>query len=205
MRRARMPVAHFDLYRLNAASEIEELGLDLALKRGIALIEWPERASGTAPGEPSRNSAGGRERRQRPRGERDAARIAHGRRRLGRAPAAARRHADADGGRRPGKRSEPARLPAGRRLRAPLCSHHARTRRRRDPDGLGAPARRPRDPQRPALQPHRASRRGRAPVRSSGRCAPRPWPKRAGNLCAGPRSRLSAHRGSGRPRVRPRG
>ena len=45
----RMPVAHFDLYRLNAASEIEELGLDLALKRGIALIEWPERASGTLP------------------------------------------------------------------------------------------------------------------------------------------------------------
>jgi N-acetylmuramate 1-kinase len=45
----RMPVAHFDLYRLNAASEIEELGLDLALKRGIALIEWPERASSTLP------------------------------------------------------------------------------------------------------------------------------------------------------------
>ena len=45
----RMPVAHFDLYRLNAASEIEELGLDLALKRGIALIEWPERAASTLP------------------------------------------------------------------------------------------------------------------------------------------------------------
>ncbi len=45
----RMPVAHFDLYRLNAASEIEELGLDLALKRGIALIEWPERAASALP------------------------------------------------------------------------------------------------------------------------------------------------------------
>jgi hypothetical protein len=45
----RMPVAHFDLYRLNAASEIDELGLDLALKRGIALIEWPERAASALP------------------------------------------------------------------------------------------------------------------------------------------------------------
>jgi len=45
----RMPAAHFDLYRLNAASEIDELGLDLALKQGIALIEWPERAGGMLP------------------------------------------------------------------------------------------------------------------------------------------------------------
>jgi len=45
----RMPVAHFDLYRLNAASELDELGLDHALKQGIALIEWPERADGALP------------------------------------------------------------------------------------------------------------------------------------------------------------
>ncbi len=45
----RMPVAHFDLYRLNAASEIEELGLDLALAQGIALLEWPERAADALP------------------------------------------------------------------------------------------------------------------------------------------------------------
>ncbi len=46
---ARMAVAHFDLYRLNAPEELDELGLDLALKHGIALIEWPERAGGTLP------------------------------------------------------------------------------------------------------------------------------------------------------------
>lgn len=45
----RMAVAHFDLYRLGAADEIEELGLDLALRNGIALIEWPERAEGRLP------------------------------------------------------------------------------------------------------------------------------------------------------------
>lgn len=45
----RMPVAHFDLYRLNAPEEMEELGLDLALKTGIALVEWPERAGQLLP------------------------------------------------------------------------------------------------------------------------------------------------------------
>ncbi len=48
---ARMPAAHFDLYRINASSELDELGLDLALRRGIALIEWPERANGSLPDE----------------------------------------------------------------------------------------------------------------------------------------------------------
>ena len=47
----RMPVAHLDLYRLNAPAELEELGLDLALKQGIALVEWPERAGEALPGE----------------------------------------------------------------------------------------------------------------------------------------------------------
>jgi tRNA threonylcarbamoyl adenosine modification protein YjeE len=45
----RMAVAHFDLYRLTAASELDELGLDLALRQGMALVEWPERAGGMLP------------------------------------------------------------------------------------------------------------------------------------------------------------
>jgi tRNA threonylcarbamoyl adenosine modification protein YjeE len=40
----RLPVAHLDLYRLGAADDLDELGLDDALIDGIALIEWPERA-----------------------------------------------------------------------------------------------------------------------------------------------------------------
>ena len=40
----RFEVAHFDLYRLTDPDELKELGLDHALKRGIAVIEWPERA-----------------------------------------------------------------------------------------------------------------------------------------------------------------
>ncbi|MEW5963106.1 MAG: tRNA (adenosine(37)-N6)-threonylcarbamoyltransferase complex ATPase subunit type 1 TsaE [Pseudomonadota bacterium] len=40
----RMPVAHLDLYRLADPAEIEELGLGDALARGVALVEWPERA-----------------------------------------------------------------------------------------------------------------------------------------------------------------
>lgn len=39
----RFDVAHFDLYRLSDANEIDELGLDAALTRGIAVIEWPSR------------------------------------------------------------------------------------------------------------------------------------------------------------------
>jgi len=45
----RMPVAHFDLYRLTAPEELDELGLDLALARGIAIVEWPERAGDLLP------------------------------------------------------------------------------------------------------------------------------------------------------------
>jgi N-acetylmuramate 1-kinase len=48
-RTPRMAVAHFDLYRLNLPSELDELGLDLALREGIALVEWPERANGSLP------------------------------------------------------------------------------------------------------------------------------------------------------------
>jgi len=40
----RLPVRHFDLYRIESAAELDELGLDEALSEGAALIEWPERA-----------------------------------------------------------------------------------------------------------------------------------------------------------------
>jgi tRNA threonylcarbamoyladenosine biosynthesis protein TsaE len=41
------PVWHVDLYRIENASEIEELGLDAAAD-AVLLIEWPERAGGQA-------------------------------------------------------------------------------------------------------------------------------------------------------------
>jgi tRNA threonylcarbamoyladenosine biosynthesis protein TsaE len=37
-----LAVYHFDLYRLERASELAELGLDDALNNGAALVEWPE-------------------------------------------------------------------------------------------------------------------------------------------------------------------
>ncbi|HEY8696968.1 MAG TPA: tRNA (adenosine(37)-N6)-threonylcarbamoyltransferase complex ATPase subunit type 1 TsaE [Rhizomicrobium sp.] len=40
----RLAVDHFDLYRIEQESELEQLGLDDALASGAALIEWPERA-----------------------------------------------------------------------------------------------------------------------------------------------------------------
>lgn len=46
---ARFGIAHFDLYRLSAPEEIDELGLDHALTHGAALIEWPERAEDALP------------------------------------------------------------------------------------------------------------------------------------------------------------
>ncbi|WP_430440026.1 tRNA (adenosine(37)-N6)-threonylcarbamoyltransferase complex ATPase subunit type 1 TsaE [Shinella sp.] len=45
----RIPVAHFDLYRIADAAEIDELGFDEALSDGICLVEWPEKGSGTLP------------------------------------------------------------------------------------------------------------------------------------------------------------
>ena len=36
-------VWHFDLYRLNTADEIHELGFEDAMADGISLIEWPDR------------------------------------------------------------------------------------------------------------------------------------------------------------------
>ncbi|CAN7250260.1 tRNA (adenosine(37)-N6)-threonylcarbamoyltransferase complex ATPase subunit type 1 TsaE [Mesorhizobium sp. LjNodule214] len=45
----RVPVHHFDLYRLSSASELDELGFDDALAQGAALVEWPERAETQMP------------------------------------------------------------------------------------------------------------------------------------------------------------
>ena len=44
-----IPVAHFDLYRLADASELDELGFDEALATGICLVEWPEVAEDALP------------------------------------------------------------------------------------------------------------------------------------------------------------
>jgi tRNA threonylcarbamoyl adenosine modification protein YjeE len=45
---ARIPVAHFDLYRLGSPAELDELGLAEATE-GVTLIEWPERAGDRQP------------------------------------------------------------------------------------------------------------------------------------------------------------
>ena len=37
-----LPIAHFDLYRLSSADELDELGWREFLKNGCILIEWPE-------------------------------------------------------------------------------------------------------------------------------------------------------------------
>jgi len=47
----RPPVWHFDLYRLEAAEEVWELGIEEAWSEGIALIEWPERIAAVLPPE----------------------------------------------------------------------------------------------------------------------------------------------------------
>ena len=43
------PLIHADLYRINDASELEEIGLSPLPEGSVALIEWPERASGALP------------------------------------------------------------------------------------------------------------------------------------------------------------
>lgn len=45
------PVWHFDLYRVAAAAEIYELGVEEAFAEGISLIEWPERLGALLPAE----------------------------------------------------------------------------------------------------------------------------------------------------------
>jgi tRNA threonylcarbamoyl adenosine modification protein YjeE len=40
---------HFDLYRVENARDLDELGLEDALAQGAVLVEWPERAEGRLP------------------------------------------------------------------------------------------------------------------------------------------------------------
>lgn len=43
-----LPVLHVDLYRLDDAEEVEELGLEDERGDGLLLVEWPERAGSRA-------------------------------------------------------------------------------------------------------------------------------------------------------------
>ncbi|HEY2212087.1 MAG TPA: tRNA (adenosine(37)-N6)-threonylcarbamoyltransferase complex ATPase subunit type 1 TsaE, partial [Bradyrhizobium sp.] len=43
------PLVHADLYRVNEAAELEEIGLSPLPEGMVALIEWPERAPGALP------------------------------------------------------------------------------------------------------------------------------------------------------------
>ncbi len=43
------PIHHFDLYRLEEAEEVWELGIEDAFAEGISLIEWPERLGSLLP------------------------------------------------------------------------------------------------------------------------------------------------------------
>jgi tRNA threonylcarbamoyladenosine biosynthesis protein TsaE len=43
------PTWHFDLYRLEKADDVLELGFEDALATGISLIEWPERLGAMLP------------------------------------------------------------------------------------------------------------------------------------------------------------
>ncbi len=45
----RMPVAHFDFYRLADPEEVAELGFEEALESGLVLVEWPEKAAHVLP------------------------------------------------------------------------------------------------------------------------------------------------------------
>ncbi len=45
----RVPVAHFDLYRITSPEEVFELGFDEALQEGAVFVEWPDRMAGYLP------------------------------------------------------------------------------------------------------------------------------------------------------------
>lgn len=45
----RFPIAHFDFYRLSGEADLEEIGFHEALRDGVAIVEWPERAEGVLP------------------------------------------------------------------------------------------------------------------------------------------------------------
>lgn len=38
------PVYHFDLYRLDTAEDVLEIGWEEALAEGVVIVEWPDRA-----------------------------------------------------------------------------------------------------------------------------------------------------------------
>ncbi len=44
----RVPIHHFDLYRIRAPDEVHETGLENALGTGAVILEWPERAGDLA-------------------------------------------------------------------------------------------------------------------------------------------------------------
>jgi tRNA threonylcarbamoyl adenosine modification protein YjeE len=46
---ARLPVAHFDLYRIGSPAELDELGFAEAASDGVVLVEWPEKAGNRMP------------------------------------------------------------------------------------------------------------------------------------------------------------
>lgn len=39
-----LKIAHCDLYRIESPTELEEMGLEEAVRNGVLLVEWPERA-----------------------------------------------------------------------------------------------------------------------------------------------------------------
>ena len=41
---AQLAIYHYDLYRVEFAAEVQELGFEDAMANGVSLIEWPERA-----------------------------------------------------------------------------------------------------------------------------------------------------------------
>ena len=45
----RLPVRHVDLYRIEHAAELEELGLEEGRAEGVLLIEWPDRLPALGP------------------------------------------------------------------------------------------------------------------------------------------------------------
>lgn len=46
---SRFPISHYDLYRVEDTSELEELGFDEAVAGSVVLLEWPERAEAALP------------------------------------------------------------------------------------------------------------------------------------------------------------
>jgi tRNA threonylcarbamoyladenosine biosynthesis protein TsaE len=46
---AALTIVHADLYRVSHPDEVLELGLDEAMRTGIALVEWPERLGAFRP------------------------------------------------------------------------------------------------------------------------------------------------------------